>query len=104
MAFSTKPRAPDAAMRGPKSEPSRLETQPLSDLETVHVGQADVEQDHVGLEPQRLGDTGLAVVGAAHDDESLGLEHHPRHGPERGVVVDDDDRLVHGPGSAMPES
>ena len=68
-----KPRAPESAIRGPKSEPSRLEASTIAlhavrlpatgaDLEAVDVRQADVEQDDVGDEPEHLGDAGLAVV------------------------------------------
>ncbi len=66
-ALVTKPRAPDSATSGPKSEPSRLDArtiarprtglaQPRGDLEPVDVRQLDVEQHDVRCELERRGD------------------------------------------------
>jgi hypothetical protein len=64
-------------------------------LEAAHVGQLHVQQDDLGQEAQRLGETGGAVLGAADYREPLRLEHLPGHGAEGGVVVDDQDCPAH---------
>ena len=65
---------------------------PLGHVVAAHVGQADVEQHHLGREPgdgqERIG----AVGGLADDVELVELEQLARRRPEAGVVVDDHER------------
>ena len=104
-ALGTKPRAPERATSGPKSDESRLETstiagpaavgEPRGDVEAVDVGQLDVEQHEVGAQALGLGDPGRAVGRLADDVEPLGLEQHAGARTEGGVVVDDEDGQGH---------
>ena len=66
-ALEMKPRAPLPDTSGPKSDESRLEIEdhgrsavvggdPLGDVEAVEVGEVDVEQHEVGVQPAGLRD------------------------------------------------
>ena len=105
-ALGTNPHAPDVVTSGPKSEPSRLEVMItvgcsayagdlLADVEPVDVGQLDVEQHHLGPQAAALVQRARPVDRLADDLEPLGLQHHAGAGPERGVVVDDEDPVAH---------
>ena len=104
-ALGTKPRAPERATSGPKSDESRLETSTIAgsgavgeargDVEAVDVGQLDVEQHELRAQALGLGDAGRAVGGLADDVEPLGLEQHAGARPEGRVVVDDEDGQGH---------
>jgi hypothetical protein len=100
-AFGMNPRAPLEATSEPKSELSRLETMMTAgpspfavssaDFEAVHVGQLYVEQDDVRAEFRDCGERCDPVLRDAHDVETVGLQQHPRAGPEARVIVDDQD-------------
>ena len=68
-----------------------VRAEPPGDLEAVHVGQLDVEQDDVRTEPGDGLERRGAVLGLADHLVPLGLEELPRGGAEAGVVVDDQD-------------
>jgi hypothetical protein len=101
-ALATKPRPSDSATSGPKSAPSlvdartiaaaELAPQPRRDLEPVDVRQLDVEEHDIWFEAERLGESRLAVARGSDEGEAVGLQHPPCDGPERRVVVDDQDR------------
>ena len=106
-ALGTNPRAPERVTSGPKSEPSRLETritvgalaapgEPRGDVEAVDVGELDVEQHDLGVQPAGLGQRLGAVSGFADHVETLGFEQYARAGAERRMVVDDEDPWTHG--------
>ena len=71
-------------------------------LDPVDLGHADVHEDDVRLQAQRLGDRLDAVRGLADDlDVLLGLEDHAKAGAHERLVVDDEDAEGHAcsPGS-----
>ena len=71
------------------------ETQLFADLESVEIGQLDVEKNEVGLElTSKLKSLGR-VLGLADDLVSLGLQERSRAGPKAGVVVDDENCHTH---------
>ena len=73
-----------------------LPADPPRDLEAADVRQADVEQDEVGSQLAGGGQRGRAVGGLADDGPAVALQRAARHGPEAGVVVDDEDGAGHG--------
>ena len=101
-ALGTNPRTAASVTSGPYSAELRLEVritaegsprrgQPGGDLEAVEIWQLHVEQHEVGLELLRRRDGRLTVAGLADHVEALGFEQSPRAGPERRMVVDDQD-------------
>lgn len=76
-------REEDHGRRGPSSDASH-------DLESIELGEHDVDDGDVGLRALELEERFLAV--ARFDDIEPGLhEIHPQQSSERGLVIDDED-------------
>ena len=73
--------------------PSRwLAPQDPSHGEPVHIRKPDVQQHHVWTQ-RRCGGYGTPTVGGLpHDLAPVLLQQQPRHLPETGVIIDDEDR------------
>ena len=67
------------------------------DVEAVHPGQLDIEENDVWVELRDRVERGLSVFGKAHDVEALELEQGPGRGAKVLVVIDDQQRLSHDP-------
>ena len=63
----------------------------IRDLVQIVLEQLDLEVRAVGTEPRQ----GLTTVGRLDDAEAIGLERLDEHLPQRGLVVDDEDRPCH---------
>ena len=105
-ALGTKPRAPEPGHE--RAEVGRVAArdedddravvvarEPGGDVEAVDVGQLDVEQDDLRLEPSGLGQRGRAVRRLSDHVEALGLEKDSRSRAERRMVVHDQDPVTH---------
>ncbi len=66
-----------------------------TDLEPVHAGQAEVDEDEIRFVDGERGETALAVCGF-DDHEALVLEHEAEHLADWAFVFDDEEALGHG--------
>ena len=66
-----------------------------SDLESVQVGELDVQQDHGRTQPAARLQRGSGVTRLAHDLEPLRRQQRAGDRTERRVIVDDQDPLGH---------
>jgi hypothetical protein len=72
-------------------------SEPAGDVEPVHPGKQDIEEDDIGMELRDRRERGLSVLGEADDVEPLELEQGPGRGAKVLVVVNDQQRLPHDP-------
>ena len=66
------------------------------DLKTVQVGQVDVEEDYIGRETLCLKQRRAPIAGLTDDLVAIGLKQLPRTPAKGGVVIDNENRLLHG--------
>lgn len=68
-----------------------LRREPFGDLEAVEIGQVDVEEDDVRLQPTGVAQRRGAIARFADDVEAFALELRAGNPAEALVVVDDED-------------
>jgi hypothetical protein len=69
--------------------------EPRRYFEPVNAGKLNIKQDKLRPQPLRLGDSGLAISGLAHDLDPIRLKQRTGHLPEALMVVDDQDGERH---------
>ena len=64
----------------------------LADFHSAQPGHAQIDQEKIGFEGQRLFEPRFSVA-RQHGTKPFGLEHEPDRVPQRRVVIDNQDRL-----------
>src|SRR6266540_772120 len=93
---------PVAAGRQHDSRPLVHLAQSLRDLESVEVGELNVEQNQVGVQLCDGPNRALPVLRLADHLIPLGLQQRPCAGPEAGMVVDDQNCHAHILAAVLP--
>ena len=72
-------------------------SEPSGDVEAVHPGKLDIEENDIGMELRNCRERGLSILGETDDVEPLELEQGPGRGAKVLVVINDQQRLPHDP-------
>ena len=88
---------PEISLRATRHEDDARSSagEPRGNVEAAQVGKTDIEQDEIGIEFPCQPKRGLAVSRLADDLETVQFEEAPNGGPERRVIVDDEDGQGH---------
>ena len=90
-------RAPIAARDQDDLRAIGVGSEPSGDVEAVHPGKLDIEENDIGMELRNCRECSLSILGEADDVEPLELEQGPGRGAKVLVIINDQQRLPHDP-------